>query len=215
MLTLFLILSLLSGGVWFSYGKALAFIGELMPELKVIPQGLLVYSPDESLEKNFRAFKGRGYSLLIPKDAQVEEKEKDPNLYIYDRDSRWSMVINEKLIRYEDSIVSDKHLINPDGDYYILLKSIYEATADPVLLFQKKYHLPSRTKKITSIKTPYCEGFLIITESSTAKYYYYRLFDDDYWYNASVTLYDDEADMTIKMMMGSLRHYESLEETQE
>ncbi len=108
------------------------------------------------------------------------------------RDDLWEITISQKLLRYEDSLQSNKYMNNPKGDYYILLKTIFQATYNPILLFQKISYLPSDTTHIKSIKTPCYFGFYVVGKSGDERTEMYRLFDDEYWHNITVRVDDSK-----------------------
>jgi len=187
-LTLFVLMGIAFGAGWFGYSKVLDFLYRKFPEVKVTPNSSTVYKPDEKIIKDFVDYKDSGYIIKIPKDCKITKKRKDPTLYISDKDDVWRITVNEKLLRYEDTLKSNKYMNNREGDYYILFDNIFNATKDPVLLFQKRMYLSKNTKHIKYIRTPAFVGFYIVGESGNYRTEYYRLFDDNYWHNVSVVV---------------------------
>jgi hypothetical protein len=215
-LTIFIIFGLITGVTLFGYDKALGFLFMKHPELRITPNSAAVYEPDPQVEKDFVEFKDKGFSLMIPKNAKVSKeidetaRRKDPNLYISDPGNAWEMIVGQKMLRYDDSLVSNDYIKNPDGDYYQLLNYIFHATKDPILLFQKISYLPSDAKHIKTIKTPNYVGFYIVGQSGSQRTEYYMLFDDNYW--NTVTIYMDDARYPhekIQTMVATLKNDES------
>ena len=191
-LTLAVLLGMVTGGCLFGYGKALDFLASRHPEIKVTPKSSAVYTIDEKSMKDYVEYKDSGYSVMIPKDAHVNKVKKDPSIYIYGKDDLWEITISQKLLRFEGSLQSSKYTKNPRGDYYILLKDIFQATYNPILLFQKISYLPSDTTHIKSIKTPNYFGFYVVGKSGDERTEMYRLFDDEYWHNITVRVDDSK-----------------------
>lgn len=192
LLTIAVITGILSGVCLFGYGKALSYLTSRHPEIKVTPASSTVYAADEKTMKDFVEYKDNGYSVMIPKDARVEKIKKDMSIYIHDKDDLWEVTVSQKLLRYENSLQSGMFIKNPEGDYYILLKNIFQATYNPILLFQKISYLPSDTTHIKAIKTPSFFGFYIVGKSGNERTEMYRLFDEEYWHNVTVRLDDSK-----------------------
>lgn len=192
LLTLAVILGMITGGCLFGYGKALSFLASRHPEIKITPESSTVYAADKQSMKDYVEYKDSGYSVMIPKDARVDKVKKDPSIYIRGKDDLWEITISQKLLRYEESLQSNKYMKNPRGDYYILLKTIFQTTYNPILLFQKISYLPSDTTHIKSIKTPCYFGFYVVGKSGDERTEMYRLFDEEYWHNITVRVDDSK-----------------------
>ena len=210
LITLTIIIGLLVAGGLYGYNKALGFLAARNPEIKVTPDSGAIYVADKNVIDDFIEHKDSGYSIMIPKDAKVEKKRKDPTIYIYGKDNLWEIAIHQKLIRYEDSLKSNRFIKNPKGDYYVLMNEIFKATMNPILLFQKMSYLPSNTTHIKSIKTPEFFGFYVVGKTDTRRTELYRLFDEENWHNVSVRVDDSKVShKLIQNILATLKNDET------
>ncbi|MCE1246335.1 MAG: hypothetical protein LWY06_06805 [Firmicutes bacterium] len=216
-LTIAIITGLITGVGLFGYDKALGFVFKKHPELKITPNSAAVYEPDPEILKDYTEIKDKYFSIMVPKNARVTTaKRKDPQLYLSDPGNAWDITVGQKLMRYDDSLVSNDYIKNPDGDYYQLLNYIFHATKDPILLFQKISYLPSDARYIKTIKTPNYSGFYIVGQSGSSRTEYYMLFDDKYW--TTITVYVDDnryPHAKIQTMLASLKNNETSDTDEE
>jgi len=180
------------GGIWYGYDKALAKLAEKHPEINVVPRSSANYQPDYKVVKEFKEFKDGGYSIRLPQGFEAIKDKDDPDIRLMGPKGKWEIRIQPKLLRYDESIQGSGLLNNPHGDYYVLMGEIFRATKNPVLLAQKMHYLPSTTTAIKEIKTPAFAGFYIVGKSDGRRTEIYRLFDQDYWHNVTVTIYDQD-----------------------
>lgn len=187
-LTIAIIFAIFTAGAWFGYQKALGIASKKHPELRLTLQSSETYAPDYNLMKTYKEFKDSGYSLMLPPGYKVIKQEGDPTLTIAEKTDAWEIIIQPKLLRYDETISGKGFIKNPKGDYYVLLKETFQSVNDPFLLFQKLSYLPTSSKKITEVKTPYLFGFHISASEGPDKIEIYRLFDEEYWHNVVVSI---------------------------
>jgi len=217
----FVTLGILLGGtgyaLWLGYNEALGFLALKHPEINITPESAAIYTPDPEVARQLEEYDNPdiGYTLKLPKNYTIFQDKNDPKISFMDKDEKWEVVIYPKLQRFDDSIVSDnpladRFLPNATGDYYILLEQIFKNTKDPILLFQKMQYLPSDATHIKKIRTPYFFGFYIVGKSGTERTEVYRLFDDEYWHNIMVYIYDGSYPHEyVQNIIASLKNLES------
>lgn len=209
-ITILIILGAIGGLGWYGYNKVLDKLAEKHPEIRVTIDSSATYSPDYNAIKNFEEFKDGGYSIMLPKGYQVIKDKDDPDIDIVGAKDQWEIRIQPKLIRYDETIQGNSFINNPSGDYYILLREVFKSVKNPILIFQKISYLPSSTTHIKAIKTPYFFGFYIVGNEGGHRVEMYRLFDEEYWHNVIVTIYDSNfPQKRIQDMIASLRNDES------
>lgn len=191
-LTIALLLGSVTGGVWFSYNYALEKASHKFPEITITPESVAVYTPNQNVLKKYVEHREGGYSIMMPRGYKVIRHKDDPAIYLRDKNNNFEISIDEKLIRYEKSLASNGLIKNPKGDYYVLLKNVFEATVNPILLFQKINYLPSSTTHIKNIKTPNFFGFYIVSGEGDRRVEIYRLFDEYYWHNIRVSIFNPD-----------------------
>jgi hypothetical protein len=188
----------------------LGIANSLQPHLFVTPAGAAVYVPNVKSLNEFFEFKygDQGYSIYLPEGSTVSHHKESGQLVINEKDEKWTVVIHEKMLRYDQTIQSDgSYLNNPEGDYYTLLTRIFNERFDPILLFKKAIVLSSSTTDIKTIRTPNFEGFYIISKGDPTRRETYFLFDDNYWHTVNVTIYDpDYPHWRIQNIVGSLNN---------
>ncbi len=189
-LTIVIILGSVTGMGWYGYNMVLGKFASLHPEINVTPSGVAVYRCNEKVLKSYVEHKEKGYSIMLPPNYVCIEKRGDPSIYLRDKNDNWEIVIREKMLRYEDSLRSKQYPVNPEGDYYVLLKDIYNATKNPILLFQKLAYLPSSTVAIKEVVTPNFRGFYVVAGTGDRRVEFYNLFDKYYWHNVMVVIYN-------------------------
>jgi hypothetical protein len=187
-LTIAIIFAIFAAGAWFGYQKALSFASKKHPEIRLTLASSETYTPDYSKMSAYKEFKDSGYSLMLPPGYKVIKQEGDPTLTIAEKTDAWEITIQPKLLRFDETISGKSFIKNPKGDYYILLKETFQAVNDPFLLFQKLSYLPTSSKKITEVKTPYFFGFHISAMEGQDKVEIYRLFDEEYWHNVIISI---------------------------
>jgi hypothetical protein len=208
--TLVLILGIFSGTAIFGYSKALNIAQSLQPHVFMTPSGAAVYVPNVKTLKEFFEYKygDQGYSIYLPEGSTVSSHRESGQLVINEKDEKWTIVLNEKLLRHDSTIESNgTYLNNPEGDYYALMKRVFNERVDPILLFQKTVLLSSTTTAVKNIQTPSFEGFYIISSGRDIRRETYYLFDDLYWHTVNVIIYDpDYPHWRIQTIIGSLKN---------
>ncbi|MFP4499015.1 MAG: hypothetical protein ACLFQV_12460 [Vulcanimicrobiota bacterium] len=190
LLTLLIIIGILTTAGFIAYGRGIDFLSEKHPEILITPKNLATYKANPTYVETFKEYKDSNYSIMLPPGYSVFQVKDEPAINLEDPNRKWTITLDEKLLRYEESLESEKHLNNPEGDYYILLENIYSANRNPILLAQKILYLPSSATTIKNIETPHAKGFYIISEQGEKRTEIYRLFDKYFWHNITVTIHD-------------------------
>ena len=215
LLTLVIIIGGVAGASWYFYQEALDKLAQSHPEIRIIPESSATYSPNYNVVKGFKELRKDGYSIKLPPGYKLIEDKNDSALGIMDKNDKWRIRIQPKMIRFDETIQANRFIKNPSGDYYILLRETYKALENPILLFQKMSYLPSETTHIKKIKTPNFFGFYIVGERDGLRVENYQLFDELYWHNVSVTIYDENyPHWKIQNIISTLQNLEDLSRTE-
>ncbi len=190
-LTLCIIIGGVAGASWRLYQKGLDSLSRSHPGIKITPESSTTYSPNYNVVKEMEEFRGEGYSIMLPPGYSVIHDKDDPDLNLADEHEKWRIRIKPKMVRFDETIEANRFINNPSGDYYILLRETYRTLKDPILLFQKMSYLPREADSIMSIKTPHFFGYYISGKRDNIRVENYQLFDEIYWHNVSVTIFDE------------------------